>query len=53
MTYTLRTFGDGVLGSYDTLDEAYRAIIDRRIKHWRIFRGAQFVMYSQHVEAAA
>lgn len=52
MTFILRTFGDEVLGEYDTLDEVYRAIVDRRIKHWRIFKGAELVMFSQHVEAA-
>lgn len=45
--FELMTWGDEKLGSYATLDEIYRVIVDRRIERWRIFQGEELVMVSQ------
>ncbi len=45
--FELWTLGDTVLGSYATLDEIYRVIVDWQIEKWRIFLGEELVMVSQ------
>ncbi len=47
MKFALMTWGDEKLGSYATLDETYRVIVDRRIEKWRIFLGEELMMVSQ------